>query len=282
MQQRLPDRDAIVEIADVPQEVRASRREPCGDDLGVIGTRVVLDHVDDLDAHRSRECLLTPADRAPVHVVDSNHRRAWGGNIHLRHQHVMREVDRHASQRAAGRDGAKDVVALGGDRIRDRAGLPINGLQLFGACGCGDGQSAAVSAEDRRHVVVADELVDCRAGCVGRSCIDHLQPQVCLRDLEGRLHPGQLCFSSRRLWAAQGIDGAQHKVVALVNWGLNARRQREQHEADERNAPKHQIDISSLATAPSTFGRATPRTDPDPNRDREPAAGKTPTSWWPR
>jgi len=189
-QHGLPDRHAIGEVAHIPQEVGAIGGEARGDHVRNERVGVVLDDVDDVDAHRPGQRFLTAAHRAPVDVVDANEDGAGRGQIHLRHEHVMRKRDGHPSQRAAGRHGAEDVTALSGDGIRDRTRLPVDGLQLFGTSRGGSRQRAAVGAEDRGHAVFVHQRVNRGARCLWRGGVDDLEPHACLqraarlRDLE--------------------------------------------------------------------------------------------------
>src|SRR5437879_9536491 len=68
----VPDRDAIVDVADIPQVIGAVLSEPGRDDVDVVRPRVVLDDVDHVDAVRLGELLLPATDRAAIYVVDSD------------------------------------------------------------------------------------------------------------------------------------------------------------------------------------------------------------------
>src|SRR6266566_708833 len=81
LQHRVPDRDAVVEIADVPQKIRAVLRQPRRDDICVERIGAVLDDIDDVDAHRVGQLLLPTTHGPAVDVVDPNNRRPWRREI---------------------------------------------------------------------------------------------------------------------------------------------------------------------------------------------------------
>ena len=133
VQDGIPDPHAVVEIADVPQKIGPVRCQPGGDDVGVKRFRVVLDDIDDVDALRLRELLFPAPDRPAIDIVDANDDRARGRHLVFRQQNVVGERHGHATQGAPRRDGSENIVAVRRDGISDRAGLPVDGLELLGA-----------------------------------------------------------------------------------------------------------------------------------------------------
>ncbi len=60
--ERLPDRDSVVEVADIPQEIGAIGPHPRRDDRSIVRMRVILDYVDDRHAQARGKGLLPAAD----------------------------------------------------------------------------------------------------------------------------------------------------------------------------------------------------------------------------
>jgi len=71
LEQRLPDRDPVVDVAHVPQEIGPVLREPRGDRVRVVRGGVVLDDVHDVDAVGLGELCLAAPDRASIDVIDA-------------------------------------------------------------------------------------------------------------------------------------------------------------------------------------------------------------------
>ena len=208
-----PDRDAVLDVGDVPEEVGPVGRQSGHERGRVESGRVVGDGVDDRDPQLPGPGLLPFRDRAPVDVVDvdDDGAGAAGRDVRLRHHHAGRELGRHPSQSAARGHGAEHVVPVDGDPVGHRAGLPVDGLQLLGALGRRLGEGAAVRPHDdgRTHRV---ELVDRGPGRLGgRDVEDPELYRAPAGHLEGGPHAGQLVLAPGRLGPAQGVDGAHQQ-----------------------------------------------------------------------
>ena len=97
---------------------------------------------------------------------------------------------------------------MSGDRIGDRARLPVDGLQLLGAGRRGCRQGAAVSAQDRGHVVIAHQPVHGGARLLRRCRVDHLQSHLAPGHAERRLHAVKLLLPALSLRTAERVDRA--------------------------------------------------------------------------
>ena len=185
-----------------------------------------------------RAAAMAAAELIHPDVVHAHDHSAGRRQMGAGKQHVVAERDRHAAQRAAGGDGAEDVVPVDRDRIGDRARLPVNGLQLFGARRRGGGKRAAIGAKDRGHVVVAHKPIHrhtCLFRCRG---VDHLQSHVGPRDPERSLHPRKLPLSTLGLRAAQRVDRTQHQLVTRRS-GFTACGREQENQRGQREATGH-------------------------------------------
>ena len=67
---RLPYRDTVVEVADVPKKIRLVAGDATRERVRIECVGVVGDRIDDVDAQLLRECELAAADRLAVDVID--------------------------------------------------------------------------------------------------------------------------------------------------------------------------------------------------------------------
>ena len=99
------------------------------------------------------------------------------------------------------------------DRIRDSACLPVDRLQLLGACARRCRKRAAVGAEDRRHVVPRHQRVDGGRGRLRGGRVDDFQPNLSAGEAKRGLHTRELGATALRLRTGKRIDRAENDLV---------------------------------------------------------------------